>query len=397
MRGRPKRKCRVCLLLLYILTSLVLFLPVESYAATIQVLSPKPGENLYKGHTYLVEWISSGTPKGTKLKVPLRHGQVKVATLARNLIAINGKKQSIKWNVASNTPSGEYTIIVKSMNGGLASQSVSFTIDRDWVKAATESSPVGQPLTPFIPESGFIPVSVMEKCKNYALKAVAHNVMNEMKRCGFSGPRWNSVYGNHYKWCVRGENNKMADSETKFRDDALDLCRYPGYAVKILVERVRVHDDCDNVSKGEWALYLQASAEERHGKKISGGAQWPSNGGAVDVDTGTRFYPAMLITLMDVKATSDIVLNMTGVDCDENTIWFSWDYNSFPANFSVKCPDEDFPEASGSNDWMGNAILNLSPQQWQKGGNVVLMAPRGTSCSDTSPYTAYITIQSYKK
>jgi hypothetical protein len=401
MRDRPLRKGRVCLPLLYIFTSLVLFISVEAYAAIIQVISPKPGEKWLKGHTYSIEWISSGTPKGTKLKVALRHGQVKVTTLDRNLIAINGKKQSIKWNVASNTPSGEYSIIVKSMNGGLASQSVSFTIGRDWVKAAPESSPAGQALTPAVPAGKIIPNFIRKKCTEYSYKALLHNELNKLKKCGFTGPRWNSVYDSHYKWCVSGNNYKMADGETKFRDEALDLCTHPGYAVKIYLDRVRVTDDCDNVSKGEWALYLKASAVDRHGKKLSIGKQWPSNGGVMNVDTGARLYPGMLITLMDVKPTSDIELYMTGVDCDENTIWFAWDYNSFPADFQVNCPDEDFPEASGSNDWMGDATLKISPQQWQslgeKGGQFVIMAPRGTPCSDTSPYSAYIKIQSYKK
>ncbi len=59
-------------------------------------------------------------------------------------------------------------------------------------------------------------------CDKYAQKALKKNVENLQRGCGFCGARWQSSYGNHFKWCLTHKNLKS--SEEKAREDLLRKC-----------------------------------------------------------------------------------------------------------------------------------------------------------------------------
>ncbi len=60
-------------------------------------------------------------------------------------------------------------------------------------------------------------------CDNYARNAVAQNQQNLARRCGYSGPRWQSNFNNHYNGCLRLSTN-AANSEQRQRVTDLNRC-----------------------------------------------------------------------------------------------------------------------------------------------------------------------------
>lgn len=64
------------------------------------------------------------------------------------------------------------------------------------------------------------------RCEQYALIAVAQNHI--AKGCNFTGPRWNSDYGYHYRWCMKVPK-AHADSGTIERQESLKKCKNISY------------------------------------------------------------------------------------------------------------------------------------------------------------------------
>ncbi len=61
-------------------------------------------------------------------------------------------------------------------------------------------------------------------CARYARTAVTQNKQNIQRRCGYTGPVWQSDYGNHYRWCLM-VNAATAKAGEQQRVDALNRCR----------------------------------------------------------------------------------------------------------------------------------------------------------------------------
>ena len=67
-------------------------------------------------------------------------------------------------------------------------------------------------------------LSKCNTCANYAESAVSQNQKNKQKGCNISGPQWSSDYNNHFTWCMKGNNHKIAWKETNARTEALNKC-----------------------------------------------------------------------------------------------------------------------------------------------------------------------------
>ncbi len=61
-------------------------------------------------------------------------------------------------------------------------------------------------------------------CREYANNAVNQQQENLKKGCGFSGPEWNARLGDHYNWCMHGENLNSGITEHQKRQAALRGC-----------------------------------------------------------------------------------------------------------------------------------------------------------------------------
>ena len=62
------------------------------------------------------------------------------------------------------------------------------------------------------------------KCREYSNLAVEHQKANIANGCGFTGPRWNSNYEEHFAFCM-GVNKSSRKIETFSRVAALLTCR----------------------------------------------------------------------------------------------------------------------------------------------------------------------------
>jgi hypothetical protein len=61
-------------------------------------------------------------------------------------------------------------------------------------------------------------------CRDYALAAVDQNRQAIQLACGFTSLEWSNNHQNHFDWCMSGNNNNNAASETAKRQDALQRC-----------------------------------------------------------------------------------------------------------------------------------------------------------------------------
>lgn len=61
-------------------------------------------------------------------------------------------------------------------------------------------------------------------CARYARMAVTQNQQNIQRRCGYTGPVWQSDYGNHYRWCLT-VSAATANAEEQRRVNGLNRCR----------------------------------------------------------------------------------------------------------------------------------------------------------------------------
>lgn len=62
-----------------------------------------------------------------------------------------------------------------------------------------------------------------QACDQYAKAAIQQNQQNRDRRCGYTGGRWQSDYGNHYGWCMKVDKS-AADAEARAREADLAKC-----------------------------------------------------------------------------------------------------------------------------------------------------------------------------
>jgi glutamine amidotransferase-like uncharacterized protein len=64
-----------------------------------------------------------------------------------------------------------------------------------------------------------------EVCNNWARTAVAQNEENLRRRCGFTGPQWNSDYNNHFQFCLSVPWESAISAENAREYDLRNRCR----------------------------------------------------------------------------------------------------------------------------------------------------------------------------
>ncbi len=163
--------------------------------------------------------------------------------------------------------------------------------------------------------------------------------------------------------------------------------------VTFTLDRVVVHDDCDDISPGDWFIGIAAvnPGNPSHIQR----ARFPSSGNARNVSTGETLSIGTSITLSSVPVTNSIRFVIEAMDCDANG-QLSWAL-LFPFSLfstvdrdglsptglgSTLCHnEEEFWEISGNDDYVGNADRLVTPEEWQSGRTFTLSAPsRGSDC-----------------
>lgn len=175
------------------------------------------------------------------------------------------------------------------------------------------------------------------------------------------------------------------------------------FDVLATLERIRVLDDCDNVSEGDWILHVTLA--ELRGDVITRKVEsyWPEERTPRDVDTGTTIAIDRILRLTGVRPDSRLLLTVAGVDCDSDTP-LAWPLTMPVATLSEgprststgpaqaymtlngRCSGEEIWEASGKHDGLGVHQYVLEPAEWQR----ATRALRATSyvedeCSPSGP------------
>jgi len=153
-------------------------------------------------------------------------------------------------------------------------------------------------------------------CTAYADRAVLQNSTNNQGQCGFTGPRWSSVHSHHKNWCMYGDNAIGVDEHNRRRADELEACIFAAYDVSVTLTRLDVHDDCDNVSSGDWHTELMAMGKDENGRMLGAIGYWPGKESIADVDSGHSYNARANATLMKVSRNQPVKIAFTGVDCD---------------------------------------------------------------------------------
>lgn len=150
--------------------------------------------------------------------------------------------------------------------------------------------------------------------------------------------------------------------------------------VTITLDRVVVHDDCDEVSPGDWFIGIAAlnPGDPRNIRR----ARFPSSGSARNVHTGETVPVGASITLPQVAVTNDIRVVIEAIDCDrdsplEAVLLFPFslyteldrrggDFTGLlqGSRHEGLCHgEEEFHEVSGRDDTVGRADRIITPAE----------------------------------
>ena len=158
------------------------------------------------------------------------------------------------------------------------------------------------------------------------------------------------------------------------------------YSVKTTLKSIRVHDDGDNISKGDWIVIFRTGLI-----RVVGPARlWPSSG-SNNVDSGSTINPNIAL-VTNVLPGEDLYVHLGVIDCDKDTIplpYFTFDRSGIPdpngpkyRDLNIKCSGEEFGEFSGNND-RASKYFTLRPDEW-RGKSTVTYQIRGDGLNFTA-------------
>ncbi|MCA9473276.1 MAG: hypothetical protein MRJ96_14445 [Nitrospirales bacterium] len=169
--------------------------------------------------------------------------------------------------------------------------------------------------------------------------------------------------------------------------------------VEIRLHSLQIHDDCDNISEGDWFVDLRTAQSGALQDEVV--AVFPNLVDAADVDTGETVSINRSVTLPRVPVSNDIEVVVNAVDCDAGPASLSGYFliPFFPfipegfANFesdaivarqtSFDCDgEEEVLEISSDHDAVGSVVLRLTPSQWTTNRILTARPLSSTQCFD---------------
>jgi len=171
------------------------------------------------------------------------------------------------------------------------------------------------------------------------------------------------------------------------------------FHMTVMLDRVIVHDDCDDLSEGDWKMIVVVGTRDERAVISPRIAWWPSKWTVKGVNGGRRYEnPNRVVNIHDIRADQDIEIGINGIDCDGN----------FISNFSLigmaieaydnapkyHCGGEEVWELSGDSDRLGK-----TRRIWPGETDVVeytrsfyLRGSTNNQCTDGSAYSAYFVV-----
>jgi hypothetical protein len=165
------------------------------------------------------------------------------------------------------------------------------------------------------------------------------------------------------------------------RGDNVSLVEAPvlpwAYDVTFTLDKIKVRDDCDSVSPGDWKILFQVFEQPAGAAAPTRAAHVcaPSCGGIpFNISSGDTKQLGKAITMQGVKHDSSISLEVEPVDCDDG---FSTEVDrrgarGGPVGVSIgvlDCSnsDEEVQESSGNDDRAGLYSIGYGPAAWHDG------------------------------
>lgn len=404
-------------------TSCPAALAIPAFAATITVTNPNASSTWYVSSQYAITWVATDVTQN-RVKVDLLQGSAVVESISSSHPTTEPGLGAgrIDWLVPATLQEGQYTIRVRTTNRQVEGVSAPFTIQKLQLRTPPDTRPAEPP--PMVPPDQIRPMGaeatmldltqiLSNRCELYARLSIFAQETNQARKCGYSGPEWTTDFKTHFDWCMERIYTDPAAAEGRYKKLFQTLQDCAGaYDVRVTMTELQVHDDCDNVSKGDWYVALGSSGHSAAGPDGEF-AVWPSTTSASNVDTGDVVTPN-LVNRFVARGDSDLHIVVGAVDCDGNgAAWFLpvvgvpvpplmhllAPYEQTLA--SVDCSgEEEFWEYSGGNDYLDYTELVLSPPQWRTGGSFTIVAgakARSACGSDGPPFTASITLQATRR
>lgn len=195
------------------------------------------------------------------------------------------------------------------------------------------------------------------------------------------------------------------------RDSGYSQCvsRDARYDVKITLDKVHVHADCDPTSPGDWKMIFRADTADQSARISPSMAWWPDRNNSKNVDTGKKYEsPKRSVTVRNIHADQSIDLIVNGVDCDDDMLLaitslesLAWEiatsvgYDPMDNAPKFNCSGEEVYEITGKHERLGRARVTY-PGNTSLVENTRGLYARGstdnTCTKGKSVYSAYFNV-----
>ena len=169
--------------------------------------------------------------------------------------------------------------------------------------------------------------------------------------------------------------------------------------ITVEVTSVRVIDDGDNLSKGDWAMWLSVGHAPPNSDRFNMQTVPWGGGGDIpvrNIDTGTTINDPNLRLTTTVPTDQSLRIAIEVIDCDASGLVFSRIVSPRVSANGADCSgEEEFWEQSGGNDY-AIGMVTLSPQEWMEAlrtGRQIEIYFREEGASDPLEGRAYIVIR----
>jgi hypothetical protein len=172
--------------------------------------------------------------------------------------------------------------------------------------------------------------------------------------------------------------------------------------VQVRLQHIKVNDDCDSVSPGDW--YLSLSAGRRSGSDetilVSDSDYEDSivipSGNPYKIDTGEEVFVGDVegsVNLWSVTSDSTLLVKLSAVDCDSSAPVAG---APGPIFGGKRCCCEDAADIlSGGHDFPGQIVLVLRPGQWYSHNGTYVSSGQAHDCGRNA-FEADIWIKSFQ-
>jgi hypothetical protein len=168
------------------------------------------------------------------------------------------------------------------------------------------------------------------------------------------------------------------------------------------VTRIDVHDDCDNVSVGDWNMAVTVETPTRDNR-----GSWQPEGYSRDVTTGDVLEVGFGASLLNLVDGETVTVGVFGVDCDSNGIWTLLSImggvqgvTRSMLNWATQCSGEEFLDPTGATDFLGAVSREIALSSHRAAGRIeqTLMLPAGPGeCGAGPAYTVTVRIEAERK